>query len=924
MDDKAKTKGQLIKRVEKPPIPENVICKWLEVVNLMAEVIKVPAGLIMKVIPPQIEVFVSSASKGNPYIRGEKEDLDSGLYCEKVMREREKLLVPDARKDPQWDHNPDIKMGMVSYLGFPLMWPDGEIFGTICVLDNKKNHYCKTYEKLIEQFKGIVETDLQIIVDITKCKQAEETLRRSENLLFNILDQSPFSTWIADAKGTNIRQNAACRKLFGIDYDEQTVGRYNIFTDPVIKKQGLTKEFKKVFEKGETVRFTVDYDFSKVKTVNVPRATHRFLDATIFPIKDENGKIINAVVQHEDITKRKKAEEEKNKLLKAIETSREAVNITFPDTTMIYTNEAMDRLFGYKKGELIGKRASVLNAGATPEAVAKRIADAVEKEGFWEGEIHNKRKDGTEFITYVRISALRDKQGKITNFVCTQHDITERKKANETLKESEQRYRTLFEKTVNPILVVDTEGNYIACNEAALRFVECTRDELLVKNIRDFIPPGKERQVLKEHGPLWESSGTIETEYYVHGKSKILELSITPATCHGKRVVFGIGKDITDRKKDEKEKEKLQAQLIQSAKMAAVGTLASGITHGFSNLLQIMVGHVAFAQRTKKREDMKHALTIILDTADRAAKIIKDLLTFSKPELSEKELCDITEAIESVLSLTEEQLKKHNIKVVRKYERTPAIEVNKAEIQQVFLAIVINARDAMLPRGGKLEICVKQVKGNIEVSFSDTGKGIEKKNLSKVFEPFYTTKGALGGSTVPGIGLGLSVSYGIIQRHRGTIEVNSRVGQGTTFTIKLPVKEVRPKERVIEEQKKKEIENAQYMNILVMDDEEEICKILINWLSTEGHRVKSVLTGKEAIELVKDEYFNVAFLDIIMPGIPGSIVLEEIKKISSETKVVMITGKVMNDYLLNKLIQKGASGCIQKPFGIEEIKEALV
>ncbi|MBA7465646.1 Sensor histidine kinase RcsC [subsurface metagenome] len=789
MDDKVKTKGQLIKRVGKPPIPENVICKWLEVVNLMAEVIKVPAGLIMKVIPPQIEVFVSSASKGNPYIRGEKENLDSGLYCEKVMRERDKLLVPDVRKDPQWVHNPDIKLGMVSYLGFPLMWPDGEIFGTICVLDNKENYYCQTYEKLIKQFKRIVETDLQIIIDITE---------------------------------------------------------------------------------------------------------------------------------------QKKVKEEKNKLLKAIETSREAINITFPDTIMIYTNDAMDKLFGYKKGELIGKHVAVLNAGATPEAVAKQIVDAVEKEGFWEGEIHNKRKDGTEFISYVRISALRDKQGKITNFVSTQHDITERKKADETLKESEQRYRTLFEKTVNPILVIDTEGNYIACNEAALRFVECTRDEFLVKNIRDFIPPGKERQVLKEHGPLWESSGTIETEYYVHGKSKILELSITPATCHGKRVVFGIGKDITDRKKAEKEKEKLQAQLIQSAKMAALGTLASGITHGFSNLLQIMVGHVAFAQRTKKREDMKHALNIVLDTSDRAAKIIKDLVTFSKPELSEKELCDITEPIESVLSLAEEQLKKHNIKVVRKYERTPAIKINKVEMQQIFLAIVINARDAMLPKGGKLEICVKQVKGNIKVSFSDTGKGIEKENLSKVFEPFYTTKGALGGSTIPGTGLGLSVSYGIIQRHKGTIEVNSQVGQGTTFTVKLPVKEVEPKERTVKEQKKREIENAQYMNILVMDDEEEICKILINWLSIEGHKVKSVLTGREAIELVKNEYFNVVFLDIIMPGFPGNIVLEKIKKISPETKVVMITGKLMNDYLLNKLIQKGASGCIQKPFGIEEIKEALV
>jgi len=755
----------------------------------MAEVIGVPAALIMKVIPPQIEVFVSSASKGNPYIRGEKEDLDSGLYCEKVMREREKLLVPDARKDPQWDHNPDIKMGMVSCLGFPLMWPDGELFGTICVLDNKENHYCKTYEKLIEQFKGIVETDLQIIVDITE---------------------------------------------------------------------------------------------------------------------------------------QKKVKEEKNKLLKAIEIGKEAVNITSPDTIMIYTNDAMDKLFGYKKGELIGQHASVLNAGPTSEGVTKQITDAIEREGFWEGEIHNKRKDGTEFISYVRISAFTDKQGKIINFVSTQHDITERKKANEIFKESEQRYRTLFDRTVNPILVVDTEGNYIACNEAALRFVECTRDELLVKNIRDFISPGKERQVLKEHGPLWENGGTTETEYYVHGKSKILELSITPATCHGKRVVFGIGKDITGRKKAKEEKEKLLAQLMQSAKMAALGTLASGIAHEFSNLLQIVIGHVAFAQRTKKAKDVGDALNIVLDISDKATKIIRDLLTFSGQEVSERELCDITELIESVLLLAEEQLKKHNIKVVRKYERIPVIEVNKAEMQQVFLAIIINARDAMLPKGGKLEICVKQVKGNIEVSFSDTGKGIEKENLSKLFEPFYTTKGALGGSTIPGIGLGLSVSYGIIQKHRSTIEVNSRVGQGTTFTVKFPTEEVEPKERVIKEQKKKEIENAQNMNILIMDDEEEICKIFINWLSAKGHRVKSALTGREAIELVKNEYFNVAFLDIIMPGIPGNIVLEEIKKISPETKVVMITGKLMNHYLLNKLIQKGASGCIQKPFGIEEIKEVLV
>ncbi len=755
-------------------------------------------------------------------------------------------------------------------------------------------------------------------------KETEEALRESENLLSNILDQSPFSTWIADANGTNIRRNAACRKLLGIECDEQTAGKYNIFSDQVIKEQGLAEELRKVLYEGKTVRLTVDYDFSRGKNVNVSHGTNKILQVTIFPVKNTKGKVINAVIQHEDITERKKAEEERNKLLKAIETSREAISILSADETIIYANDAKDKLFGYKKGELIGRHVSLLNAGATPKVVTKRIVEGIEEEGFWEGEIHNKRKDGTEFISYARISALRDKQGKIINYISTQHDITEQEKAEETLKESEQRYRMLFDRTANPVMVIDTEGNYICCNEAALQFIECTRDELLAKNIRDFIPPGKEKEVVEKHKPLWENGGTTETEYYVHGKSKILELTITPAICHGKRVIFGIGKDITERKKAEKEKERLQAQLIQSEKMAAVGVLASGIAHGFNNLLQIMMGHVTLAQRTKKHKDIKHALNIVLDTSDRAAKVIKDLLAFSRPELSEKELYDVTGAVESVLSLAEEQLKKRNIKVIRKYKRIPAIEVNKAEIQQVFLAIVINARDAMLAKGGKLEISVKQVKGNIEVSFSDTGKGIEKNNLSKIFEPFYTTKGAFGGSTVPGMGLGLSVSYGIIQRHRGTIEVDSEVGRGTTFTVKLPVAELEQGKKIVNKPRKKEIKKAKVMNILVVDDEREICRIFANWLSVDGHRVKAVLTGKEAIELVKNEHFNVAFLDIIMPGISGNNVLEEIKRISPKTKVIMITGKLMSHHLLNKMREKGASACIQKPFGIEEIKEALV
>ena len=265
----------------------------------------------------------------------------------------------------------------------------------------------------------------------------------------------------------------------------------------------------------------------------------------------------------------------------------------------------------------------------------------------------------------------------------------------------------------------------------------------------------------------------------------------------------GVVEDITERKRAEEEKKQLQAQLIHSAKMAGIGTLSSGIAHEFNNLLQIMSGYVQFAEKTKKPEDIKEAFDIVLSTTDRASKIIQDLLTFSRTEETKRELCSIKEPLESVLFLTEDQLKKNNIMVVREYGRTSQIKVNKGKMQQVFLNVVTNARDAMLPRGGRLEIGIRQEKGQVKISFHDTGKGVRKEDLGRVFEPFYTTKGAVGGSeTIAGTGLGLSVSYGIVKRHGGVIEVESKGRKGTTFTIKLPVKRGRYKEKTIKEGKK--------------------------------------------------------------------------------------------------------------------------
>jgi transcriptional regulator with GAF, ATPase, and Fis domain len=144
-------------------IPEHISQIWQNIINLLAKIINVPAALIMRVHYPTIEVFLTSNSRENPYEKGEEAELP-GLYCNYVMRNQKKLLIPDARKDPVWDHNPDIKLGMVSYLGLPLKWSNGDIFGTICVLDSKENAYSEIYQDLLQEFQHMIEGHLELII----------------------------------------------------------------------------------------------------------------------------------------------------------------------------------------------------------------------------------------------------------------------------------------------------------------------------------------------------------------------------------------------------------------------------------------------------------------------------------------------------------------------------------------------------------------------------------------------------------------------------------------------------------------------------------------------------------------------------------------------------------------------------------------
>lgn len=373
-------------------------------------------------------------------------------------------------------------------------------------------------------------------------------------------------------------------------------------------------------------------------------------------------------------------------------------------------------------------------------------------------------------------------------------ELAKHKRMKEQIQESEEKFRKIFEDALDSMVFLSPAGKILDVNKKALETVGLTRQEVVGKHftkLKIFSPKEIPKITKAFARGLLGGPRTMEISISSKdGRRFLMESLASFVRKKGKIVgVVMISRDITERKKIEEDKQKLQAQLLEAEKMAGIGTLASGIAHEFNNLLQIMRGYAEFAHRTGNVIDMKEALEVVKKTSDRTASIIDSLLRFAKQDASDRERCDIIETMESVLVLMERQLKKWNIEVVRNYGITPSVLINREEIQQVFLNVITNARDAMLTRGGTLEICVRHVDENVEIAFIDTGCGVEKEDVKKVFEPFYTTKGAVGGSEkIHGTGLGLAVSYGIIKRHGGLIDVRSEVGTGTTFTVKLPLK----------------------------------------------------------------------------------------------------------------------------------------
>lgn len=362
-----------------------------------------------------------------------------------------------------------------------------------------------------------------------------------------------------------------------------------------------------------------------------------------------------------------------------------------------------------------------------------------------------------------------------------------------------------------------------------------------------------------------------------------------------------------------------QEELIRSSKLAALGTFAAGIAHEFNNLLAAVHGFAELGLTSDDVGEKNEALEVALRTSTRGQSITAGLLTFARRRESRQEPCQLQTVVDETLMLIERELGKAGILIKRDYQPIPVIHCDPGQIAQVVMNLLTNARDAMAEQGGGT-ICVglRAEAEHVVLTVGDTGSGIPEELRAQIFQPFLTTKGALGKSRTPGTGLGLAIIHGIVQAHNGSIQVESALGAGSTFTIRLPMRS-----QVVEvESPAAKSKTPDLVHVLVVDDEPNIAESLRRLLLRQGFQVGAASSGQAALDYYRAHPVDLVLSDVIMPDMDGPELLRQLLIVDPQAVVLGMTGQLQTAQA-EQMRKLGARAVLRKPFEMAELVRAI-
>ena len=888
-------------------------------------------------------------------------DITDRKQAEKALRESEELwqLALESAGDGVWDWNVQTNEVFFSRRWKALLgYADDEIGNTLdewdkrvhpddreqCYADLEKHFrgerpfyqnehriLCKdgSYKCFLDRGKVIKWTDdgkpLRSIgthTDITDRKRTDDALILANRQLNDIIEFLPDATAVIDKDKKFIAWNRAMEEMTGVSkedmigkgHEEGSVPFYGEKRPYLLdlihtRDRNFESSYPYIKKKGNTL-----YAETHVPSIYEGRGAVVFAAAA--PLFDSKDNIIGAIESIRDITEYKAAEEalreSQRRLQDIIDFLPDATLVIDKEGKVIAWNRAMEELTEVKAEDILGKgdyeyalpfygkrRPIIIDLALRPQAEVEAKYMKVEREdSVLTGEAYMPALRGGGVYLFCKASILRDSKGIIVGAIESMHDITERRRAEESLARAEEKYRSIFENAMEGIYQTTLEGRCINANPALAKILGYDSPEELMNTITDissqlYVNPEHRAELLRlieQYG----SAGEFETQYFrKDGNIAWVSLNMHAVYDPSEKVAYleGTVQDITDRKA-------LESRLVQAQKMEAIGTLAGGIAHDFNNILAAILGYTEIMKVKFDEPGLHGYLEQILTSCDRAKSLVAQILTFSRATEQERRLIDMSALIKESLKLLRAALPT-TIAIHREISSdTHTVLADPTRMHQVLINLCTNAAYAMRESGGVLKVNLENLVVSqhaiapdpdlipgpyVRLTVSDTGTGIAPEVMHRIFDPFFTTK-----KTGEGTGLGLSVVYGIVKGFGGTVTVRSELGVGSIFSVYLPAIA-----NTVEASLGVHVSIPKgNERILFVDDEETLTTMWCDILDSLGYKVTVAPESVNALEIFRDtpDRFDLVITDMTMPGMTGMDLSEEILKLRPGMPIILCTG----------------------------------
>jgi two-component system cell cycle sensor histidine kinase/response regulator CckA len=792
----------------------------------------------------------------------------------------------------------------------------------------------RTNPGLIEKISALKQRINELEQSESAHKGLEDALRLSEENLRRCLDDSPLGICIVTVEGEIIYVNRTILDIYSLD-DLKITPLKTFYTPESFAEYKIRKEKRK---RGEYA--LSEYEISIVRKDGEVRNLQVFRKAILWDGEKQ------FMVIYQDFTERKRAEEalrkSEQRLRAFLENSAVIAWLKDEQGRYVYLSENYQRRFGVHLQDWIGKTDFDIWPRDVAEVFRKNDLTVMASDKPLEVVEETQQPDGSHSWWLSSKFCLRDGTGnKYVGGLGV--DITERKQAEEELRDTEQRLSSIYDTVGDSIfhLEVETEGQYrfVSVNPSLCSVTGLSREQIVGKTVTEVIPEPSLTMVLGKYRQAIEAKTIVRWEEVSDYPTRRLigEVSVVPVFDDKGKCTHLVGSvhDITNRTRAEEEKRNLEERLQHAEKMEAIGTLAGGVAHNLNNMLGALIGHAEILKGELKKTDPRYNMAEGIMTAGlKAATVVQDLLTMARRGVVLKERASLNKIVADQIKSSEirNMLDYHpHVTIKTKYERE-LLDINASaiHIERILTNLISNALRAIGGGDGTITFMTENryqegplmsyeavPKGEYAVlSVSDTGSGIFPEHIKNLFEPFFMQKTLKKGGT----GLGLSVIWGAMKDHDGYIDVTSELGQGTTFSLYFPV----TRDNTIRWVGHSVDEYRGYgETILVVDDEDAQCRVAEMMLTRLNYVVKAVESGEEALEYLTDHEVDLIVLDMLMePGMAGYDTYRRILEIKKKQKAIIFSGFSKTERV--KMAQElGAGEFIMKPYLMERLGMAV-